>query len=89
MCLLDFSKEFEFKPFFQDYQEVQIIFCQIAVVNSSTLIIGTQDSLHSEKFNQTESTICQVSLTKADFRYFTHSSEFYLFWVLSHRFSLN
>ena len=69
MCLLDFSKEFEFKPFFQDYQEVQIIFCQIAVVNSSTLIIGTQDSLHSEKFNQTESTICQVSLTKApDFR---------------------
>ena len=48
MCLLDFLKEFEFKPF-QDYQEVQIIFCQIAVV-SSTLIIGTQDSLHSEKF---------------------------------------
>ena len=74
MCLLDFSKEFEFKPF-QDCQEVQIIFCQIAVVSSSTLIIGTQDS---EKFNQTESTICQVSLTKADFRPFTHSSEFYL-----------
>ena len=74
MCLLDFSKEFEFKPF-QDCQEVQIIFCQIAVVSSSTLIIGTQDS---EKFNQTESTICQVSLTKADIRPFTHSSEFYL-----------
>ena len=70
MCLLDFLKEFEFKPF-QGYQEVQIIFCQIAVV-SSTLIIGTQDSLYSEKFNQTESTICQVSLTKADFRPFTH-----------------
>ena len=68
MCLLDFSKEFEFKPF-QDCQEVQIFFCQIAVVSSSTLIIGTQDS---EKFNQTESTICQVSLTKADFRPFTH-----------------
>ena len=64
MCLLDFSKEFEFKPF-QDYQKVQIFVCQIAVVSSSTLIIGTQDS---EKFNQTESTICQVSLTKADFR---------------------
>ena len=74
MCLLDFSKEFEFKPF-QDCQEVQIFFCQIAVVSSSTLIIGTQDS---EKFNQTESTICQVSLTKADIRPFTHSSEFYL-----------
>ena len=66
MCLLDFSKEFEFKPF-QDYQKVQIFVCQIAV-GSSTLIIGTQDSLYSEKFNQTESTICQVSLTKADFR---------------------
>jgi len=57
MCLLDFSKEFELKPF-QDYQKVQIFVCQIAVV-SSTLIIGTQDSLYSEKFNQTESTIYQ------------------------------
>ena len=52
MCLLDFTKEFEFKPF-QNYQEVQINFCQIAVVSESTLIFGTQDSLHSEeKFNQ-------------------------------------
>ena len=78
MCLLDFSKEFEFKPC-QNYQEVQIFFCQIAVV-SSTLIIGTQDSSHSQKLNQTESTICQVSLTESWLLSFTHSS-IYSGWI--------